>query len=212
MSPAAAGLVLAAGTGSRFGRAPKLLAEIDGRPLLQYAVDALVAVPELDPVIVVLGAHAGRLQAGVEFGRARTVLCADWAAGLSASLRCGVAAQPGAQRVLVALGDTPGLTPAVVERMLTAQPGTRACYGGIPGHPVLLGPEQLAGLDTLRGDVGARELLAGSDTIECGDLASGADVDTPADLDELSLRPRAPRAAAAHRSQGPASRPPAGAG
>lgn len=186
MTRGAAGLILAAGAGSRFGHEPKLLAELDGLPLLQHAVDALAAVPELDPVVVVLGAHADRLRAGVEFGRANTVVCANWSEGLSASLRCGVAALPGSEPVLVALGDSPGLSTEVVRRLLAATPGSRACYAGVPGHPVLLGPAQLGRLAELDGDVGARGLLAGVPTIECGDLASGADVDTPEDLAALT--------------------------
>ncbi len=190
MAPAAGGLVLAAGAGSRFGEAPKLLAELGGRPLLEHAVNALTGVPELGAVVVVLGAHAEQLRAGVDFGRARAVVCENWSEGLSASLRCGVAALPAVERVLVGLGDVPGLGAEVVRRLMAAAPGTRACYGGVPGHPVLLGPEQLSRLGELRGDVGARELLRGALTIECGDLASGLDVDTPADLDALTLRGR----------------------
>lgn len=186
---AAAGLVLAAGAGSRFGEEPKLLAQLDGRPLLQHVVDAMVGVPELEPVVVVVGAQAGRVRAGVDLGRARAVVCPDWADGLSASLRCGADAVIGAERVLVALGDLPTLSPAVIRRVLAAAPGSRAAYGGVPGHPVLLGPDQLAALDGLRGDVGARELLAAARLIECSDLGSGADVDTRADLETLSLRP-----------------------
>lgn len=186
MVPVGAGLILAAGAGTRFGHEPKLLAPLNGLPLLQHSVDALERVGELDPVVVVLGAHADRLRAAVRFSRARVVVCPEWATGLSASLRCGVAALPGVERVLVALGDAPGLAPAVIRRLLAAAPGTRACYHGLPGHPVLLGPEQLARLDELRGDVGARELVAGAAMVECGDLWSGADVDTPADLERLS--------------------------
>lgn len=185
-APGAAGLILAAGAGSRFGEEPKLLAELGGRPLLQHTVEALTGVPELEPVVVVLGARAEQLRAEVEFGRARTVVCEEWSEGLSASLRCGVAALAGSERVLVALGDSPGLPAAVIRRLLAAAPGTRACYAGVPGHPVLLGPDQLQRLDRLGGDVGARDLVAGAPTIECGDLASGLDVDTPADLRRLT--------------------------
>ena len=186
MTAVAAGLILAAGAGTRFGKEPKLLVQLDDRPVLQHVVDALEAVSELDPIVVVLGAHGDRLQAGVRFSRARAIICHEWATGLSASLRCGVAALPGAERVLVALGDAPGLQPAVVRRLLASAPGARACYRGVPGHPVLLGPKQLMRLNELRGDVGARDLLVGAPQIECGDLWSGADVDTHADLDRLS--------------------------
>jgi CTP:molybdopterin cytidylyltransferase MocA len=53
-----AGLVLAAGAGRRFGPDSKLLADLHGRPLLEYAIRAQCAVPELERVVVVLGAHA----------------------------------------------------------------------------------------------------------------------------------------------------------
>lgn len=181
----AAGLILAAGGGSRFGPEPKLLADLNGRPLLEHAVRALTAVEQLDPVVVVLGAHAERVRREVHFGRARTVICEDWKAGMSASLRCGVGEISDAPRLIVALGDAPTLNPEIIRRFLTAPPGTRATYAGRPGHPVVLGPEQMARVMDLAGDTGARGLLAAERTIECGDLASGRDVDTPADLDDL---------------------------
>ena len=61
------GVVLAAGGASRFG-SPKQLAELDERPLLQHAVDAMLAVPAIDPVVVVLGAEAERVRAAVDLG------------------------------------------------------------------------------------------------------------------------------------------------
>ncbi len=184
--PAPAGLILAAGAGTRFGPDPKLLAELDGRPLLEHVVAAVCAVEQLDPVVAVLGAQAERLRQRVAFGRARTVVCSHWSRGLSASLRCGIEALPGAARVVVVLGDSPTLTPELLRRFLDAPGGTRAAYAGVPGHPVVLGGEQLSHLRELGGDVGARRLLAGAATIECGDLASGRDVDRPGDL--LALR------------------------
>jgi molybdenum cofactor cytidylyltransferase len=178
-----AGLVLAAGAGTRFGEEPKLLAPLNGRPLLQYAVDAPCAVAALDRVVVVLGARADEIRTAVDFGRAESVVCPEWSDGISASLRCGTATLVGADRVIVTLGDAPTVTPALVERFLEAPPGARATYHGRPGHPVVLGPDQLARLGSVGGDVGARELLEGGVLIECSDLASGVDVDTVADLD-----------------------------
>lgn len=183
-----AGLILAAGAGTRFGEQPKLLAKLNGRPLLEHVITAMTEVGELERVIVVLGAHAEQLLGGVEFGRAEPLVCPDWSDGVSASLRCGAEALAGSERVLVAVGDTPGLTAEVVRRVLAAAPGTRARYGGVPGHPVLLGPDQLVRLHQLRGDVGARGLLADAPSVECGDLASGLDVDTCADLNQLTVR------------------------
>ncbi len=180
-----AGLILAAGAGTRFGSATKLLASIDGRPLLEWAVRAQIEVAELERVVVVLGARAEEIVAEVSFGRAEHVICAEWERGQSASLRCGLAALAGADKVIVTLGDQPLLTAAVVRRLLDQPPGTRAVYDGVPGHPVVLGPEQIELASRLTGDQGARGLLAGGRTVECGDIASARDVDTPEDLAAL---------------------------
>ncbi len=186
-----AGLILAAGGGTRFGDRSKLLADLGGRPLLQWAVDAQCAVAVLNPVVVVLGAQAEEITARVRFDRARTVVCADWAAGQAASLRCGLAALRGAAKVVVTLGDAPLVTSAVIARFAGEPPRTRATYGGRPGHPVVLGPEEMTALMSVTGDRGARDLLHGGPVIEVGHLCSGRDVDTPDDLEEIRDEARA---------------------
>jgi molybdenum cofactor cytidylyltransferase len=180
-----AGLVLAAGDGSRFGSDSKLLADLRGRPLLEYAVDAQCAVPELERIVVVLGSRAEEIIGRVRFGRADTVICEDWASGQSTSLRRGVGELRDAGRVIVTLGDQPLITPAVIERFIRAPDGARAVYRGVPGHPVALGPAQIAAVEGLGGDRGARELLRGGELIECADLSSGSDVDTWEDLEAV---------------------------
>lgn len=180
-----AGLVLAAGVGSRFGDTPKLLAELDGRPLLAHAVDAQCAVEELDRIVVVLGAFAAEVRAHLRFGRAEVVVCADWADGQAASLRCGLLALRGAEKVIVTLGDAPRISPDVIRRFVGEPPGARAVFDGRPGHPVVLGPAQIAAALELSGDEGARSVLGDGPRIECGELCSGADVDTPSDLEAL---------------------------
>ena len=85
------GLVLAAGAGTRFGDEPKQLAELEGRPLLEWAVRAQCDARVLERVVVVLGSSAARIRDAVEFGRAEVVVCPDWDAGQSASLRFGLA-------------------------------------------------------------------------------------------------------------------------
>lgn len=199
-----AGLILAAGAGTRFGpssEGSKLLADLDGRPVLEHAIAAVTAVPELARVVVVLGHGAEAVLARVSFGRAAPVVCADWESGQAASLRCGLEALSGADRVIVTLGDSPLLTPAVVGRFVDAAPGTRAVYAGRPGHPVLLGAHHMSALLSLTGDRGARDLLRGGPTIECSELCSGRDVDTPEDLkairDETGSAAPVPAAAAA---------------
>jgi molybdenum cofactor cytidylyltransferase len=187
-----AGLVLAAGAGTRFDSdGSKLLAELDGRPLVEHAIRAQCSVRELERVVVVLGSHADEMCAGVEFGRAEPVICSDWAAGQSASLRCGVRALAGASKVIVTLGDEPLLTPDVIARFVQQPGGARATYHGRPGHPVVLGPAQLHAVAALHGDHGARGLLEGGPTIECAELCSGRDVDTQADLEAIRHEARA---------------------
>ena len=178
------GLVLAAGGGSRFGPESKLVQELGGRPLLEHAICAICAVADIDPIVVVLGAHADAIRSLVRFGRAEPVVCEQWSRGMSETLKFGVQALPSADRVVVMLGDSPTVTSEVVERFVSALPGSRAVYNGRPGHPAVLGPAQIAALRSLAGDRGARGLLDGP-TIECSDLCSGLDVDTPEDLERV---------------------------
>jgi CTP:molybdopterin cytidylyltransferase MocA len=188
-----AGLILAAGAGTRFGDQPKLLAKLDGRPLLEYAVAAQCEVAELERIVVVLGAHADDVRERVDLRRAEPVICRDWHTGQAASLRCGASAlaAAGAGKVIVTLGDEPLLTPQLIGRFVDQPGGTRAVYDGRPGHPVVLGPEQLQALFALTGDRGARGLLHGGPAVECGHLSSGRDVDTPDDLEAIRDEARA---------------------
>jgi molybdenum cofactor cytidylyltransferase len=179
------GLVLAAGAGTRFGDEPKQLADLAGRPLLEWAVRAQCEARVLERVVVVLGSSPARIREAVEFGRAEVVVCSDWDTGQSASLRYGLAQLAGADKVVVTLGDAPLMTSAVIERFAGEQPGTRAVYHGRPGHPVVLGPEQIGRLTKPDGDIGARKLLHGGPVIEIGHICCGRDVDTPEDLEEV---------------------------
>ena len=187
------GVVLAAGGASRFG-SPKQLAELDGVPLLQHAIDAMLGVPAIDPVVVVLGAEAERVRAAVDLGEALSVVCDRWADGMAASLRCGVEAAGDRDWVILTLGDQPRVTPqviaAVTDHAESAPAGTvavRATYDGAPGHPVALGRAMLRRLAQLSGDAGARDLLGGADvrTFEAARLCDPTDVDTPEELEAL---------------------------
>jgi CTP:molybdopterin cytidylyltransferase MocA len=185
---AVAGLVLAAGAGTRFGASPKQLAEFHGRPLLEWAVRAQCAVAELDRVLVVLGSRFAEIAAAVDFGRAQTVVCEEWALGQAWSLRRGVTSLADGgevSKVVVTLGDAPLVTPDVIRMFVAQPPRARAVYRGRPGHPVVLGPEEIAALASLEGDQGARGLLKGGPEVEVGHLCSGRDVDTPEDLEEV---------------------------
>jgi CTP:molybdopterin cytidylyltransferase MocA len=185
-----AGLVLAAGAGTRFGGAIKQLAPLHGRPLVEHAVAAMLAVPALDPVVVVLGHAADEILRRAQLGDAEVVVCPEWGRGQSASLRCGVAALGGADAAVITLGDQPFITPQVIAGALDHLDGcdaVRTMYDGTPGHPVVLGRRVLEAVGELEGDQGARELLARFRVRrwEAGHLCSTADVDTQEELSRL---------------------------
>jgi len=188
-----AGVLLAAGGASRFG-SPKQLAELDGAPLLEHALDAMLAVPAIEDVVVVLGAQAERIAAEVDLEGARVVVCPDWSEGMAASLRCGVQALRDCDWAIVTLGDQPRVSAQVIAAVVDHAAGVppavaavRTTYDGAPGHPVALARSILPSVLALHGDVGARDLLAGAAvrTFEAGHLCDPADVDTPEDLEAL---------------------------
>lgn len=144
-------------------------------------------------VTVVLGAEADRARPLLSGLEVSVVVADDWAEGMGASLRAGLRSlgESSDTGVVVSLVDLPDLVPAVVSRLVdTAGPEgsaalARAAYAGKPGHPVLLGRDHWAGvLETAVGDQGARPYLTqpldGHEVtlVECGDLASGRDVDS----------------------------------
>jgi molybdenum cofactor cytidylyltransferase len=183
------GLVLAAGAATRFGGS-KQLADLDGRPLLEHAIRAMVASP-VGRVVVVLGAGAEEVQASVDMHGADALVCHRWAEGQSASLACGLAELSGCEAVVVTLGDQPLMSPEAIRRVIAARGGgvaaVRATYHGEPGHPVLLERRLFERMRDVTGDHGARHLLISARTREvpCDDLGGGQDVDTPAQLDAL---------------------------
>ena len=201
-----AGLVLAAGAGTRFGDEPKQLVDLAGRPLLEWSVRAQCDARSLDRVLVVLGSSADRIREAVHFGRAEIVICEDWELGQSASLRAGARALAGADKVVVTLGDAPLVSASVIEHFAAEPPRTRAAYKGRPGHPVVLGRAELEALAADAGepggragsesrardpDQGGRALLRGGPVIEAAHLCCGRDVDTPEDLEEIRDAARA---------------------
>jgi CTP:molybdopterin cytidylyltransferase MocA len=184
-----AGLVLAAGSGERFG-GPKQLAPLDGRPLLEHVLAAMAASP-LDRVVVVLGARAGEVLDSVALHGAEPLVCDGWEEGMAASLRAGVEVLADADAIVVALGDQPRLAAEAVARVVAARggdaPAVRATYGGVPGHPVLIARPLFDRLRELRGDQGARAVLddVAVRDVPCDGLGRPDDVDTPAQLARL---------------------------
>lgn len=189
-APRTAGLVLAAGAGTRMGRPKALVRDPDGRAWLDVAVDVVLA-GGCDEVLVVLGAAADEARGSVpDRVDVRVVVAERWADGLGASLDAGLGAladDPDVVAALVTLVDLPGLPPAAVRRVLGARAGRSAVlrqaeYDGRPGHPVVVGREHWAALRaSLEGDRGAGPYLraAGAERIGCEDLWDGEDQDRP---------------------------------
>jgi molybdenum cofactor cytidylyltransferase len=182
-----AGVVLAAGAATRFG-GRKQLAELDGRPLLEHALEAMESAPVADR-IVVLGADAEEILARVDLHGARAVVCDDWAEGQSASLRAGIdAAGPDAEAVVVTLGDQPHIATRAIAAVIAGRGGgaqaVRATYDGTPSHPTLIERELFPALHQLTGDEGARVVLQGARVtdVPCDGIGDPADVDTPDQL------------------------------
>ena len=176
------GLLLAAGEGRRFGGPKALARDDDGTSWLLRAVQALRPCAE---IVVVLGAEAERAAALLPMSVSR-IRADDWAEGMGASLRAGLEAlaRTDHDAALVSLVDLPDVDAAVVARARRRVAGrgdlARAAYDGVPGHPVLLGRDHWAGVvASATGDRGARDYLAAHDVdlVECGDLATGVDVD-----------------------------------
>lgn len=178
------GLVLAAGAGRRYG-GPKAL--VPG--WLGHAVDVLTE-GGCDRVRAVIGAEVDRVRPFVPAGVEITV-AEDWHEGMAASLRAGLhdlgSSPAKITGAVLHLVDLPDVTSAVVQRVLAAGADAddalvRAVYDSTPGHPVLIGRAHWAGVTaTATGDAGARSYLLDHPhvTVECGDMATGTDVDRP---------------------------------
>lgn len=177
------GILLAAGEGRRMGRPKALMHDPDGTSWLLRACAAL-DLGGCERVIVVLGAAVEEARELLGDVPVDTIVAPDWAVGMSASLRAGLGFLVEGEAALLHLVDLPDVGPEVVARVLAAGDGraglARAAYGGVPGHPVLLGRHHWPGvLASARGDHGARDYLEAHPPllVECGDLATGEDVD-----------------------------------
>lgn len=189
-----AGLLLAAGGGSRFG-GPKALAVLNGQTLVERGI-RLLADGGCDPIHVVLGAAIAEVQAHADLARAVVVANPAWPAGMSTSLHAGLASMPApVEAVVIALVDQPLLSPLAIRRVRQAYAEgatvAMATYADRPGHPVLLPRSTWA--DVIRmstGDEGARAFLRANPAlvthVACDDLGSPTDVDRRSDLDALA--------------------------
>lgn len=191
-------LVLAAGAGSRFG-GDKMLADWRGRPMIAAAVDIALAAPVVS-ITVVLGCRAPAVAAALptDDARLRSLTCADWAAGLSASLRTGLEALPAdAAGCVIFLGDMPAVPPTLAGELLwllgSGAPAVETRFRGLPAHPVAFAPPLFERATLLVGDQGARAFLAGVPDVAIvatDDPGSVLDIDRPHDLPVADVQMR----------------------
>jgi CTP:molybdopterin cytidylyltransferase MocA len=194
-----AGILLAAGSGSRLGQ-PKALVKFEGQTLAERGV-VLLKDGGADPVLVVSGAVP------VSVTAARTVHNPDWRTGMGSSLAAGLRALRGDGEcdesddraaplaAVIALADQPLVGAESVRRLIAAyRDGASvavAAYDGKPRNPVLIAREHWpAVLELATGDTGARPFLRANPdlvtVVECGDTGRPDDVDTAADLARIT--------------------------
>ncbi len=187
-----AALVLAAGAARRMRGRDKLLEDVGGRPLLRAVAEAATA-SRADETVVVLPPDAPARRAALAGLDVRIVEAADWAEGMAASIRAGLAEiSRRADAVVVLLADMPEVGPGDIDRLIAAfdpETGREICRAvtadGAPGHPVLFGRRFFETLAGLGGDRGARDVLAEAAEfvveVPTAGRAALVDLDTPED-------------------------------
>lgn len=186
-----AAVILAAGRSSRFEDGHKLLAEIDGIPVIRHVCRALAA-SHVGDIALITSESGSAIAKAAGQGRWRTVENADARRQLSDSLRTGLENVPDADGVLVALGDMPGITTQLVNALVAAfksKPDAivfPVARDSRRGHPVIWPKALLPSLMNLSGDTGGRTILAAHSElwlpVPWDDERAFADIDTRADL------------------------------
>jgi len=156
------GLVLGAGASQRFGQ-PKQLLPYRGTTMLGWVVDQAQRATGLDEVVVVLGRAAEEVRERVDFGAARVVENPVFGEGCSSSYRAGIGALDSkSAAIMIILGDLPGITPEIINRLAEAwqdAPIALCSYEGRKGHPMIFARSMFAQLVDLHGDKAAWKLV-----------------------------------------------------
>jgi len=187
-----AAVVLAAGPSSRFG-SQKMLALLSGRSVVRCTVEHVLA-SRVDDVVVVVGRDAEAVRGQLAGLPVRCVTNARYTEGQSTSLDAGVASLDSSVRAaVIVLGDQPSVTPEIIDALIdtyreSGKPVVVPIYQGTRGNPVLFDASLFAELRAVRGDRGARDVIARDPSrvasIELDEPMPG-DVDRVADLEAL---------------------------
>lgn len=158
------GLILGAGASQRFGE-PKQLLPFAGTTLLGWVVEQTQGASGLDEVVVVLGRSADELRDRIDFGVAKVVENPVFTEGCASSYRAGLAALDSrSEAIMIILGDQPGITPYIVNRLAeewrkTDAPIALCSYQGRKGHPMIFARSFYEQLAALHGDKAAWKLV-----------------------------------------------------
>jgi molybdenum cofactor cytidylyltransferase len=191
-------IILAAGQSSRFrasggSEATKLVADLDGRPIVRRVAEAAVR-SRARPVVVVAGHARNPVEEALAGLEVELAFNPEFARGLASSLRVGLAAMPGdIAGALVLLGDMPWIESRLIDALIDAYLKRKDALAAVPvhdgrrGNPVLLGRGLFEAAMRLEGDEGARRLVAALAPRECVEVAAPdpsaiLDIDTPGDL------------------------------
>ena len=189
------GLVLGAGASQRFGQ-PKQLLPFRGTRMLGWVVDQAQHATSLDEVVVVLGRAAEEVREQVDFGAARVVENPVFGEGCSSSYRAGIGAlDDESAAIMIILGDLPGITPEIINRLAEAwreqdAPIALCSYEGRKGHPMIFARSMFAQLVDLHGDKAAWKLVDANATRVQEvhfNLPYPEDINTPEDFARLAM-------------------------
>jgi len=183
-----AAVVLAAGSSSRMGK-PKQTLQLEGWSMLERVLQTLSRT-KVDRVVVVLGAHSSAVRGRVKFGREKVVLNPRFKEGMSGSLRLGLAEVEETDAAIIVLGDQPFVSPGTIDRIIDAYVSSKSpvvvpVYHGRRGNPVLFDRSLFPQIRRIRGDVGAKSVVAGNEDkllqVDVNDEGILVDIDTPSD-------------------------------
>ena len=190
-----AAVVLAAGRSTRMEPANKLLIEIDGKPMIRRVAEAALG-SGADPVVVVTGHESEKIGAALAGLAVTRLYNPDYAAGISTSLRHGLAALSNqVDGAIIILGDMPRVSVHDIDRLIAAfhpLEGRAIClptWQGKRGNPVLFARRFFPEMQGVSGDIGARALISAYPDlvheVPMPDDAVLVDFDTQASLDAL---------------------------
>lgn len=186
------GVILAAGKGTRFEGGNKLLADVEGTPIVRRAAETLCQ-SSLDDIVAVVGHEGDRVAAALADLDLSIRDNENYAAGQSVSVRLGVDAARDADwdAIVFMLGDMPFVRPPTVDALRTAYATGDGSivvptYEGQRGNPVLFGRQHYDALSAVSGDRGGRDLIENHENtvfIDVDDPGVTRDIDSQRDLE-----------------------------